>query len=241
MKSGVFNNAKFEKAKTIARFNSFRKITEAFRFLHVSVVCVLVFWSLTHTPTAVRITGEWLLKQCAYLFNYHLVFLNAIILLIFVLCRQNEVSRNHSAAGDLLHDYVEHSEVHPRLSSVSISVTENELIQPEMVIEEQGGSGNEDIEEERILCADYDANSVAKCDEITMAIEKAAREIKRFQRIQSLRKLRRSETNNSRMTPLVGAEIERLSNEEFQRTVQAFICKHRKLFLEQKLAESNLN
>ncbi|CAI9753421.1 unnamed protein product [Fraxinus pennsylvanica] len=241
MKSGVFSNAKFEKAKTIARFNSYRKIAKPFRFLQVSVVCALVFWSLTYIPTAVRISGEWLLKLCAYLFNYHVVFLNAIILLIFVLCRQNEVSRNHSAAGDLVHDFVKHSEVHPRLSSVSIFVSENELIPPEMVVEEEGGGGDEDIEEKRILCTDYDPNSVANCDEITMAIEKATKEIKRFQRIQSPQKPQRSKTENLRMTPLVGAEIERLSNEEFQRTVQTFICRHHKLFLEQKLAESNLN
>ncbi|KAL2521075.1 hypothetical protein Fot_24998 [Forsythia ovata] len=249
MESQVFNNVKFAKAKTIARFNLFQKIAKPFQFLQVLVVCALVFLSLKHIPTVVRISGECWLKLSAYLFNYHVVFLtgNAIIVLLFVLCRQNEVSRNHTAAGDLFDDCVKHREVHQCLSSVSISNTENELIPPDG--EEGGGGGDEVIEEKRILCTDYNINSVAKCDEVTMAIEKATWQIKRFQWMQSeklkreitvkpLRKLRRSETENLRMTPIAGADIETLSNEEFQRTVQAFIYKHRRFFLEQKLAES---
>ncbi|KAL2498390.1 hypothetical protein Adt_23940 [Abeliophyllum distichum] len=245
MESQVFINVNFEKAKTIARFNLFQIIAKPFQFLQVLVVCALVFLSLKHIdiPTVVRILS----KRSAYLFNYHVVFLtwNAIIVLLFVLCRQNELSRNHSAAGDLFDDCVKHSEVHQCLSSVSISTTENELIPPDG----EDGGGDEGIEEKRILCTDYNINSVAKCDEVTMVIEKATWQIKRFQWKQSeklkreiavkpMRKLRRSETENIRMTPIAGADIETLSNEEFQRTVQAFIYKHRRFFLEQKLAES---
>nr|GLL48363.1 uncharacterized protein LOC109149214 [Ipomoea trifida] len=72
--------------------------------LEVLVFLVLiVFWSWTRLPAAVRFSGALLVDLSGLLCNPHMVFLlcNAIVFALFLLRRQTEISRNSVIDGDI--------------------------------------------------------------------------------------------------------------------------------------------
>lgn len=245
MDSGVvFDNVKFEKAKAIARFNRFRKINKIWQILEVFLFFALVSWSSKRVPAALRISGHFVLEISSYLLNHHVVFLigNVIIILLFVLCRQNDAG-NVTGNGDFYDDYVKHSVAGKRSSSVSESERTTRPVMADATAVEVGGGG----EEKHITVS---PESMEK-DDVAVAIEIASRQIKKFQRTQSeklkreiavkpRRELRRSDTEKCWLvssgerqitgtTSFVGAEIDTLSSEDFQRAVDAFIQRSKKL------------
>ncbi|CAI9763739.1 unnamed protein product [Fraxinus pennsylvanica] len=237
-----FDNVKFEKAKAMARFNRFRKITKIWQIFEGFLVFALVSWSSTRVSPVLKISGHFVL-EVSYLLNHHVVFLigNVIIILLFVLCRQSDAG-NVTGTVDFYDDHVKHSETDKRNSSVSERESTAPLVIAEAATVEFGGG---DEEEKKIIVSPDSMEN----ENVTMAIEKASRQIKKFQRTQTVklkreiavkprRELRRSETENfgaivtsgqrhsTGITTFDSAEIDTLSNEEFQRTVEAFIQKH---------------
>ncbi|KAH6834533.1 hypothetical protein C2S53_004115 [Perilla frutescens var. hirtella] len=229
----MFDNVRLEKEQAIARFN---RITKLRQFFEVLFILGLIWWS---SPPLRRAASACALDFSTYLLNHHVVFLigNTIIASLFLLCRHsNDAAAPSSASGDdLYNDYVMHSEaataaaVHLR-DSVDLPPTDGE--------EENEKQKHKQIvvcgaEEKMIMTA-----AIPQCDDVAVAIEKATRQIKRFQRTQSERlkreirpALRRSESQNRRNSVSCGerleaAEIERLSSDEFRRTVDEFIDKH---------------
>lgn len=226
----MFDNIKFEKEKAVARFNRFRRLLKLWQLLEVFVVFGLISWSSARLPAVLRITGGYFVEFSTYLFNHHVVFLigNAIIVLLFMLCRQND-DVSLSGGGDFYDDYVKYSEAAHR--------RETATLQDDMPAEESGSVSKE----KQIVLRTEERKGIPQCDDVAAAIEKATRQINRFQRTQSeklkqeiavrpRRELRRSETENNRETvsssPSDASEIETLSNEEFRRRVDAFIDKH---------------
>ncbi|PIN21703.1 hypothetical protein CDL12_05619 [Handroanthus impetiginosus] len=228
MEGQMFDNMKFEKEKAIARFNRLRRVVKLWQIFEVLVVFGLISWSSTRVPAVLKVTGGYFVEFSTYFFNHHVVFLigNAIIVFLFMLCRQNDV--NLSGGGDFYDDYVKYSEAAHQRESSTLSPLANTEVPP--VAESSGAD-----EEKQIVAH-------SQCDDVTAAIEKATRQIKRFQRTQSEKlkqeiavrpqpELRRSETGNCRKTASSSwssdaAEIENLSNEEFRQRVDAFIDKH---------------
>ncbi|KAK4429284.1 hypothetical protein Salat_1228700 [Sesamum alatum] len=238
METEVFDVVKFEKEKAIARFNRFRRIARLWQIFEVVVVFGLISWSSARVPAVLKVAEACFVEFSTYLFNHHVVFLigNAIIVLLFVLCRQNDTA-SLSGGGDFYDDYVKHSEA-ARQPEPAPSETADAAYNPPT---EVGGGGSRDEEKQIVVCTE-ERTAVSQCDDVTAAIEKATRQIRRFQRTQSEKlkreicvrpqpELRRSETQNRRKSVSSGerfdaAEIERLSSEEFRRTVDAFIDKH---------------
>ncbi|KAL0432405.1 UNVERIFIED_CONTAM: hypothetical protein Slati_2574800 [Sesamum latifolium] len=231
MEPRVFDDVKFEKEKAVARFNRFRRLVKLWQLLEVLVVFGLISWSSARVPAVLRITGGYFVEVSTYLFNHHVVFLigNAIIVLLFMLCRQSD-DVSLSGSGDFYDDYVKYSEAAHRRETTT-------TLPDDMPAEE---SGSVTGEKQIVLRAD-ETKRIPQCDDVAAAIEKATRQINRFQRTQSeklkqeiavrpRRELRRSETENNRETvssgPSDASEIETLSNEEFRRRVDAFIDKH---------------
>ncbi|KAI3460339.1 hypothetical protein Pfo_017002 [Paulownia fortunei] len=233
MESQMFDNVKFEKEKAIARFNRFRRIVKLWQFFEVLVVFGLISWSSARVPAVLKISGGYFDEFSTYLFNHHVVFLigNAIIVLLFMLCRQNDV--NHSGAGDFYDDYVKYSEAAHQREPTLPPIPDTEDAPAA-----ESGSGDG---EKQIVVRKEEIKAISQCDDVAAAIEKATKQINRFQRTQSEKlkreiavrprpELRRSETDNCRKTASSEssdvAEIETLSSEEFRRRVDAFIDKH---------------
>ncbi|KAG8389927.1 hypothetical protein BUALT_Bualt01G0029800 [Buddleja alternifolia] len=245
MELQVFDNVKFEKENAVLRFNRFRRMTKVWQIFEVLVFLALISWSSVRVPAVMRVISGCFVEFSTYLFNHHVVFLigNAIIVSLFVLCRQNDAVST-SGGGDLYDDYVKHSE--------AAAARRREPTLPPTDVERSAAAEGGGVDEEKQIAVraaetETETKAILQCDDVAAAIEKATRQIKRFQRTQSeklkqeiavkpRRELRRSETESCRRTvssgesrpaaSLEAAEMETLSNEEFQRTVDAFIDKH---------------
>lgn len=261
--TAAFDNLKFEKAKAIARYNRFKKISKLLQFLEVLVALALISWSSTRLPGAVKLSGQFLFELARYVCNPHIVFLisNAIVVVLFVLRRESNSSGNdYSGSGDLYDDYVRHS-LRKAYAPEEVKIpalpptptTEIKDVNPDDIA---GGGGDE--EEKQIVCVyseEEEGEGEEQCDAMTMAIETAAKQIEKFQRIQSVKlkreiaakpqpaELRRSETvkvggrRAERLAMTSFDTVDKLSNEEFNMTIEAFIKRHQESLKEQKLAE----
>lgn len=78
----------------------FRKMMKKVVFL-----VLIVSWSWTRLPAAVKFSGELLVKLSGHLCNSHLAFLfcNGIVFALFLLCRQTDVSTNSVIDGDVVY------------------------------------------------------------------------------------------------------------------------------------------
>ncbi|CAA0822004.1 Unknown protein [Striga hermonthica] len=214
--SQAFDIVKMEKLKAIARYNLLYRFAAARHILELAALMALISWSPAAARTAARIS--------AHLLNHHLVFLvgNAIIALLFVLFR-SAAAAGGGVGGVMYKDYVKHSEA---------AAAAHQAPPPR---EAEGG-----YEERRTVAARAEGEAgKPPGDDLAAAIERAARQIRRFERTQSekLRReigarpraaLRRSESENRRAAAGEegAAEMERLSSEEFRRTVDEFINRH---------------
>ncbi|KAL8490454.1 hypothetical protein ACS0TY_025596 [Phlomoides rotata] len=225
MESQMFDIVNSQKEKAIARFNCFRRIAKLRQFLEVLVVLGLISWSSARVPAVFRAAVGYFVAISTALFNHHVVFLigNAIIVLLFLLCRQNNAASPPD--GDLYSDYVKHSAA---AAAVHLPETTNLPPPPE-------DAGGDVVEKRIIVVCDDVAAGIPQCDDVAAAIEKATRQIKRFERTQSEKlkreikttpQLRRSETQSRRNSVSSVELLETLSNEEFQRTIDAFIHQH---------------
>ncbi|XP_051150919.1 uncharacterized protein LOC127265238 [Andrographis paniculata] len=213
MELRIFDHVKAEKEKAIAMFNRFRRILKLWRSFQVLAVLGLI-WLSVRLPAVLNSSN---------VFNHHLVFLlgNAIIVSLFVNFRKND-DVYLSTCREFYDERVKYCDVaHQTDSSLPPTLAEeldcnNELNQN--------------------FAATERTAAISQSDDVMAAIEKATRQINRFQRTQSeklkqelvLPQLPRSETDSSRKTssPSDAAEMEALSNEEFRRRVDAFINNH---------------
>lgn len=256
----VFDNVKYEKAKAIARYNRFRKITKFLQFVEVFVALILISWSSTKLPLVMKFSANLLLQLTGYIFKPHVVFLigNAIIVSLFILCRENNAAHQNSGSGDIYDDYVRHSQAQTQQPKVSVSLDTDKTSPPPAEIKETTADSVIGIDHEEtkeiVLCEP----SEEECDAVATAIESATKQIEKFQRTQSAKlkrdiaakphqgELRRSETVTERhrvvekqvMTSF--ESMDSLSIEEFNLTVDNFIrrMKTPEFIMKQKLLEN---
>lgn len=258
----VFDNVKYEKAKAMAMYNRFRKTMKLFQFLEVLVALMLISWSSTRLPGALKISGRILFEVANYLFNPHVVFLlgNVIIVAVFVLCRGSGSGSENSGDDDLYDEYARHSQAHAQQQKV-VGSGGVKILPPEVpatpeiknVIAGTGGGDGGEAEEKQIIL--WTEEKAEQCDAVTTAIETAAKQIDKFQRMQSEKlkreiavkpqgELRPSETvrvgrrRAERSNATSFGTVDELSNEEFNEMIDAIIKQRQKCLMEQKLAEN---
>lgn len=238
------DTVKLEKANAIARYRRFRNLAKLLQVFEVIVAVTLLSWSSTCLPAVLKLYGQYLLESSLYVLNPHVIFLigNAIVIALFVLSRHIDAG-NNSGASDFYDYYVEKRE-----NQNSMAAAESQP-SPEPVKEETIGG-----EEKQIVCKENAARQT-ECEAVAKAIDKATKQIQKFERTKSeklkrdisvkpRKELRRSETEVRQIVVTSGNRrttayetVDNLSNEEFRLTVEAFIEKQLKFLRQQKMAE----
>ncbi|GER35545.1 deformed epidermal autoregulatory factor 1 homolog [Striga asiatica] len=216
----AFDIVNLEKDRAAAAYNLLRKIAGARQILELVALLGLISWSTARVPAAATTAAAHAAWISAHLFNHRVAFLigNAIVVLLFLHFR-----RSDAAAAGLYDGYIGHSEAAEHRGEPP----------PPPAREEPGGAEGTVRRPPPPPQSDDVAVEMPPSDDVAEVIERAVKQIKRFERTQSekLRReigvrpqavLRRSESENRR----TAGDMERLSNEEFRQTVDDFIDKH---------------
>ncbi|KAJ4964822.1 hypothetical protein NE237_016671 [Protea cynaroides] len=255
MDSFHMDNVKAEKAKAMLRYRRLRKMANLFRCFEVFLALVLFSWFSTRLPVAFRISGQFFRELSGVLVSPRFVFLvgNAIILTLFVKSGKffaQGFSPNTSAADYLYDEFVKNnSDNNTRQKPRS----DNNLLQSPATEPEEITCDDKDTmpEEEGVIRTlsihaytdEHEAPSDSKIIFRRSRSENMKMKLKRDTEEKPPRELRRSETETCRKLgrdaekaaeEMASYAEESMSNEEFQRTVDAFIAMHQKFRREEE-------
>ncbi|XP_047327879.1 uncharacterized protein LOC124931455 [Impatiens glandulifera] len=233
------DSMKTEKAKAMLRFNLLQFIWKTFRLIELCLVVILLSWTSARLPFAIRISTDYFRRLISVLVSPIFVFVlsNAIVFALLFKTGQNPTINN--AEPDLYHeteldlDSDQHHHHQQEEEEEENIVYEDKRVIIEAKLEES-------IKEDKI--------EIVQPDEKTMMMTKK----KLYRRTQSEKlmkentqttpkELRRSETEiYERKSDVEAAAtvsvVDELSNEEFQKKIEAFIAKQVKFHQEEKSA-----
>ncbi|CAN8254770.1 unnamed protein product [Cochlearia groenlandica] len=238
MDSIDFENVKAEKAKALHRYNSFRTIGLLFRTAEIVVAILFLCWLFTCLPFAVRISGEFLRRLSSLVSTPLFMFFLGNTIIVALLTTKSTV---FSAAGKTIaggNDGGEETDIYEAfISSGETRVSEDIVYDDKQMISAAETALNPDPtaarEDHAIVESVKDSNFItdtANDDHPPpkKAYRRSKSEICSKQSLEIVSKplLRRSETEKCRrIVGEVSIPEDNMSNEEFQRTIEAFIAK----------------
>ncbi|KAL6227130.1 hypothetical protein ACLB2K_001089 [Fragaria x ananassa] len=220
------DNVKAEKASAMRRYNRLRAIARLFRLAELCLAAVLLSWTFTRLPCALRVSVDYLRLFSGVVSSPLFVFLvcNAIIVSLFAKSRHLATAPPNIEVETHLYDQFTDGK---KSSSSDDVVPKEEVVYEDKQIISEVMSTSGDPKGE----ANLDSGAESESDpglEFTKAIRRTKSE--KFVRDVPA-KLKRSDTENCRKMLKSGEETvpedldqeDGLSNEEFQRAIEAFI------------------
>ncbi|XP_059658448.1 uncharacterized protein LOC132304741 [Cornus florida] len=225
-----FDNVKVENANAMLRFHRLQKVAKLFRLLELCLVLVLISWTSTRLPFAVKISGEYFRKLLAIIVSPIFIFVlsNGIVVTLFA--KSGQLSGQTPTVVDNAETYLCEEVMKNSENQFDFrSKIYTPVPEPEEIV----------FVDKQIIC---EVNTVTSNNESTM-VASPVMESKTFRRTRSENlkreisseksheKLRRSDTDkflndmySDEFLPEKPCLFEKLSNEEFQRRIEAFIA-----------------
>ncbi|KAJ4878720.1 Uncharacterized protein Rs2_43738 [Raphanus sativus] len=230
MDSINFDNVKAEKAKALRRYNRFRRIGRLFRAAEVCVAILFILWTFTRLPFAVQISRAFLSRIAGVISTPLFVFILGNCIVVALLTKSSVEENRGSSSSNA------ETEIYEALVR---SKPSDEIVydDKEVIVITENSSNN--IPQASLETSDYVTDEPkeygrSKSDVCIKQTSSAADD--HMVVIPKPSSLRRSETekciktrhdiinNNNKSWEDIYAE-DNLSNEEFQKTIEAFIAK----------------
>ncbi|KAJ0248875.1 hypothetical protein HA466_0159160 [Hirschfeldia incana] len=234
MDSIDIDNIKAEKANALRRFQS---IGFLFRIAEICAALLFVCWIFTSLPFAARIAGEFLRRLSSVVSTPLFMFFlgNSIVVALLTTTKSTVFFSGGGAEADIYHAYV-------RSGENRVDSSDGELTGETTVFDDKQMIGTEtDLNLNSNLTArDEHATTGPEKDitndhppppSTTKVYKRSKTEISAKQSPErvTIPTLRRSETEKCRETVVSCGEVpfpeDNLTNEEFQKTIEAFIAK----------------
>lgn len=244
-----FDNVKVEKANAMLRYRRRRIFKNMFRFLEFCLALVFLSYISTRLPFVVKVSGEYFRQLISIISKPVFVFIisNVIILTLFLKSGRNPIGENTET--ELYGDLVEKSEARTKFRSENqnlVKEIEEIVYQDKQVISEKNANANANIcgksgdEEELVMIVTK--SEADSSTEMKVYRRSKSEKLKHEGDEKAVGVLRRSETEMCRKIVNRGGEkleeefrgVEKLSNEDFQRTIEAFIEKQVSFHLQEK-------
>ncbi|XP_010484644.1 PREDICTED: uncharacterized protein LOC104762931 [Camelina sativa] len=246
MDSFDLDNVKAEKAKALRRFNRFRRIGSIFRAAEVCVALLLVFWTFTRLPFAVQISGAFLRRIAALVSTPLFVFLLGNSIVLVLLTKSSSEQTTASAAASTTNAETEIYEAFVRSVESRSKPSDDEDLADETVYHDKQVIVTHLNADENITHVQIDHPSgkvygrsksdVSAKQSSSPNIMKQRRSLQRSKTDKCciVREIenQKEDDNNKYDDP----EEDDMSNEEFQKTIEAFIAKERLFRRQESLA-----
>ena len=239
-----FGNVKAEKAIAMRRYNLFAAVSKTLRILELCVALIFLSWILTRLPFAFRVSAEYLRKLSAFAATPLFVFAlsNAIIAALLAqrsaAAAANADSSDAAAAADELYEEF--------LKNRSAVAERAKPLQSEAAAPPHTAATEAEYEDKKVV-----SETSAAVDRTVRDSDRGLQEYRRSQSekwkgeeggktMLRRKQLRRSETEKVREDRREDDDLlypqDKLSSEEFQRTIEAFIAKQMRFLREESSA-----
>ncbi|KAF8104503.1 hypothetical protein N665_0171s0011 [Sinapis alba] len=219
MDSINFDSVKAEKAMALRRYNRFSRF---FRAAEVSVAILFPFWTFSRLPFAVQISREFLRRIAGVISTPLFVFLlgNCIVVVLLTKSSVEEDNNRGSSPHNAETDHIYEALV---LRSVENRYKEEDLLEDEIVYDDKevividltsSDIPHEENNQPKVYGrSKSDVKQTSEADMVNV--------IPSLQRSETEKCMRIDDNNNKKNS----YEEDNLSNEEFQKTIEAFIAK----------------
>ncbi|CAH8353627.1 unnamed protein product [Eruca vesicaria subsp. sativa] len=249
MDSINFDNVKAEKAKALRRYNRFRGIGRFFRAAEVCVAILFILWTFTRLPFAVQISREFLRRVAGVISTPLFVFLfgNCIVL---VLLTKSSVEENRGSSSSNAE-----TEIYEALVR-SKPCDEGELADDQIIYDDKEvivvtdpsnniphGSDTSSVSDEPKVYgrskSEVDCRKQQSSEDDHMVVIPTPSSLHRSETEKCMKIQDNNnswEDSNKNKNNNNNYEEDNLSNEEFQKTIEAFIAKQRMFRRQESLA-----
>ncbi|XP_010444796.1 PREDICTED: uncharacterized protein LOC104727398 [Camelina sativa] len=249
MDSFDLDNVKAEKAKALRRFNRFRRIGSFFRAAEVCVALLLVFWTFTRLPFAVQISGAFLRRIAALVSTPLFVFLlgNSIVLVLLTKSSSDQTTASPAASTtnaetEIYEAFVRSVESRSKLSDDEDLADETVYHDKQVIVTHLNADENiTHVQIDRPSSKVYGRSKSdvsAKQSSSPNIMKRGSLQRSKTDKCCIVREIENQEEeeerddNNNNDDP----EEDDMSNEEFQKTIEAFIAKERLFRRQESLA-----
>ncbi|XP_077252685.1 uncharacterized protein LOC143892104 [Tasmannia lanceolata] len=243
MDSFEIGTVKAEKTSAMRRYLQIRKIAGIFRFLEIFLVLFFLSWFYTRLPIAVRISGDYFRHLRVILVSPYFVFFVGNAIVITLVAKPGLFSVNNTAGispgTDLYDEFVKNSENRHRICTGSPLPPVSNRPEEEIVYEDKAvcvESRYTDTDLHTCECRDTDTKKpYQRSWSENLEAEKRQKTGIELRRSQT-EVCRKMEKSDEILTVDSYSERDIMSNEEFQRTIEAFIAKRMRFLKEESMA-----
>lgn len=206
MDSFRVDKLKLQKARAMLRYRRLLIIASLFRFVELCMFLIFIFWFSTHLLITFRNSGKYFKDLSGVFFSSRFVFVIGNAIVITLLAKSSKSSSPDCAGFDLYDEFVKKSE------------------------------------RKQSLCEENTFDAQKHCAAETKVIQRSKSEsLKRERCDKASHQLRRSETEKCRNSVYTyenpartSYAADNMSNEEFKKTVEAFIARQQRLRREEE-------
>ncbi|KAJ7944246.1 tRNA-methyltransferase non-catalytic subunit trm6MTase subunit [Quillaja saponaria] len=249
-----FDNVKAEKARAMRRHNILQIISNTFRIVEICIALVILSWIFTRLPFAVKTSGDCARRLSGIIGSPLFVFIIGNAIIVTLVAKSGRVTGETSigdyAETEIYEEYLKNSggdrtKSPSETGTLSREPEEVEYQEKQIISELNMTSRTLEDQAEIDTCTVTDLETETETDLDFPKVYRRTQSVKLKQEntTKTGRELRRSETEKCRKTETSGDNPreksyseDNLSNEEFQRTIEAFIAKQMRFLREESLA-----
>lgn len=247
MEAWDFHDVKAEKASAMRRYNRLRSVAKLFRFAELGAGVVFVSWTFSRLPIALTLSRDYFRLLFGVVSSPLFVFFLCHVIIASLVLKSRHVASAHNKDGaveaKLCEEVIENGGGGGGSGSSSKFQFGDDVISGVREEEEVVYQDKQIISEVNSADPQADTDSASDSESEFPKIIRRTRSEK-FEREPKTAKLRRSETEIGRKIMSAGEDCppenmeteDNLSNEEFQRTIEAFIEKQLKFRHQESLA-----
>ncbi|KAK8606749.1 hypothetical protein V6N13_052511 [Hibiscus sabdariffa] len=228
MDSFFFDNVKAEKAKAMRRYNRLRSLAEAFRLFELLLALLFLAWTFERVPFVVKISGEFILMLGGVVASPIFVFLVCNVIIVTLIAKSGIFTAVSNTD----------SKIYEKITKIAENRSKSES-QEEIVYQDKEITSESNTITLTCEKMDPESDSDLEMDNPRVYTKSKSEKLPIRKTEEVTKQLRRSETEKSRQIENINDELfpeDKLSNEEFQRTIEDFIAKQLRFRREESLS-----
>lgn len=223
-----FDNLKTEKQNAMLRYRRLRNLAKLFRILELCLLLIFISWISSRMPFILKISKDYIRQLISIIISPLFIFLLSNVIVLTLLLKSGQFTTNSSSEANQYSEFTNNIEISANSNAENGSAVSEE----EVVYQDKEIVGEINIADSE-SCSDLvtQVNLQPECSVLDQKVLHRSQSDNSKTEISEKpgRELRRSGSEmcpkNERSGESTAEIVEELSNEEFQRAIEAYIEK----------------